>query len=152
MRGRAITGEEETMLMHVVSVLLSMATLAERAAYLPFPVRWLSLWAIWRARHAAEAFLAGTGSEVLSRPHGSAPLRRGYLPDEAFGLAAALRLLAFSLRRHTERLARPWLTWKCETQSLLHRPHFGGGGSAGGAFLRPLRASRKPTIPIAMRV
>ncbi len=77
MQGRAITEDERIVLMHVVAVVLSMANLAERAAYLPLPIRWLSLWALWRARSTVEGFLSGTGSEVLSRRRRSTLLRRG---------------------------------------------------------------------------
>jgi hypothetical protein len=114
MQGRAITEDERIVLMHVVAVVLSMANLAERAAYLPLPIRWLSLWALWRARSTVEGFLSGTGSEVLSRRRRSTLLRRGYSSADALDLAATLLLLAFALRRHTLRLARPWLTWKGE--------------------------------------
>jgi hypothetical protein len=83
-------------LMRIVAILLALASLAERAAGAPRPVRCQVLWALQQADAVARAFVAGSVWDAACQwPPAMTPVRHGFDPADAADLAASLRMLAF---------------------------------------------------------
>jgi hypothetical protein len=93
--------QERAALMRIVTLLLALAGLAERAASRSPAMRGFVLWVLRRAEAAARDFVAG-GEETPSMPVEPAGTR----PADAMRLAASLLRLARQLERQIERQAR----------------------------------------------
>ena len=87
-------GRDERTVRRIVTLLVALAVLAERAAVRSLPVRWFVLLILRRAETAAEEFvLEATGTP----PAAEGFVVTGNGPDDALGLAARLRALAAAL-------------------------------------------------------
>jgi len=96
MRGE--TSDERRALSRIVTLLFSLAALAERAGRAVLPVRLFVLFLLCRAEVAARDYAIGVGAASLA-----APARRVSDPAR---LALRLRTLALTLRIFAARLAR----------------------------------------------
>lgn len=83
-------------LRQIVTLLLSLAALAEKAGRRSFPVRWFVLVLLRHAEAVARDFVAETTGTTLPCPE--APLGAGTRPADAALLAGRLRMLAALLR------------------------------------------------------
>jgi hypothetical protein len=84
---------------HIVALLLSLAALADRAANLPHPVRWVVLRILRRAEIAGRDFVIAAARELRAAPWmlASAEAHGGSRPADAASLALSFRLLALAL-------------------------------------------------------
>jgi hypothetical protein len=93
--------EERAALMRIVTLLCSLAGLAELAASRPPAMRRFVLWILRRAEAVARDFVAGGhDAQFASMPIGPAGTR----PADAMRLAVGLRRLARQLERQARRL------------------------------------------------
>ncbi|MFH1794896.1 MAG: hypothetical protein ABIK36_16965 [Pseudomonadota bacterium] len=108
MSWKAKTGREQKVLVSIVSTLLALADLAERAAGRSPWVRWCVLWAAWQADLIARDYVAGSTWNEAGR-HWSPVLpmvRYGTHPADALDIAASLRALAQMVRTLAAKLGR----------------------------------------------
>ncbi|MCO5162467.1 MAG: hypothetical protein M9939_15140 [Mesorhizobium sp.] len=96
MRGKAKTGRGQEVLYSIVSTLLALAALAERAAGDSPWVRFSVLWAARQADLIAREFVAGSSWNAAGRLWSPAlpNVRYGTEPADALDIAASLRALA----------------------------------------------------------
>jgi len=93
--GKAATGKEREALGSIITLLLSLADLAERAAGRSFLVRFLVLSGLRHAHHVARDCFVGPSCVGA---------RRGHEAADAFDLAASFRALALVVRNLAARL------------------------------------------------
>ena len=96
--------DDEKMLRRIAAILLSLATLAERAGDRSRPVRWLVLWILQRAEVFASAYVSEF--DPLAIDYATLELADGH--DEAVRLAATFRMFAailFAIADQMQRLA-----------------------------------------------
>nr|WP_295463516.1 hypothetical protein [Mesorhizobium sp.] len=96
MAWKAKTGREQEVLVSIVSTLLGLAGLAEKAAGDTPWVRWCVLWAARQADLITRDFVAGSTWNPAGRLWSPAlpMVRYGTTPADALDLAASLRALA----------------------------------------------------------
>ena len=96
MAWKAKTGREQQVLKSIVSTLLALAGLAEKAAGDSPWVRWCVLWAARQADLIARDYVAGSTWNEAGRLWSPAlpVVRYGTAPADALDLAASLRALA----------------------------------------------------------
>ncbi|MCO5162740.1 MAG: hypothetical protein M9939_16520 [Mesorhizobium sp.] len=96
MRGKATTGKGQEVLVSIVSTLLALAALAERAAGDTPWVRFCVLWAARQADLIARDYVAGSSWNAAGRLWSPALpfVRYGTEPADALDIAASLRALA----------------------------------------------------------
>ena len=111
--------DTDDLLMRIVAVLLALASLAERAAGLPQPVRSAALWFLRPAQSLAWEFVTGQACPEIPCSH------RRDERAEAMRLAVSFRALACSLEAE---LAAPPRFPSCWSRLARHVPR------------RPLRA------------
>lgn len=119
-------GREQDVLVSIVSTLLALADLVERAASRSPWVRWCVLWSAWQADLVARDFVAGSARSAAGNywSPALASARYGAAPADAFDLAQSLRALALILRDMAQQIQR---------LSFLHdRPTFARPGDSGG--------------------
>ncbi len=92
------TRNKGDMLDRIVILLLALASLAERAAGAPGPVRCLVLWPLRRADAIAGAFVAGFAFDSANRLPSTEAVCQGNDPTDALTLALSLRTLALTLQ------------------------------------------------------
>ena len=96
MAWKAKTGREQEVLVSIVSTLLALAALAEKAAGDSPWVRWCVLWAARQADMIAREFVGGSEWNSAGRLWSPVlpTVRYGTEPADALDLAASLRVLA----------------------------------------------------------
>jgi hypothetical protein len=101
-------GREQDALVGIVSTLLALADLVERAACRSPWVRWCVLWSAWRADLVARDYVAGSARSAAGAywSPALASARYGAAPADAFDLAQSLRALALILRDMAEQIER----------------------------------------------
>lgn len=120
--------QERAALMRIVTLLLALAGLAERAANRSPAMRGFVLWVLRRAEAVARDFVAGSQDAPSMPP-------AGCRPADALRLALSLRRLARQLKRQIKRQARLML---------------GGAGSAGTQARQPVPAMHDVAQALSM--
>jgi len=92
------------MLDRIVTLLLALAGLAERAAGAPAPVRCVVLWLLRRADAVAAEFVADLAFDAAGRLEIASSDHHGCDPADALALALSLRTLALTLQAIAEQM------------------------------------------------
>ncbi|MFH1796026.1 MAG: hypothetical protein ABIK36_13575 [Pseudomonadota bacterium] len=105
---RAKAEKEQKVLVSIVSTLLALADLAERAALRSPWVRWCVLWAAWQANALLRDYVEGSSRTPAGRLRSSDPMPVGFgtHPADAQDLAASLRAFAHFMQAMAAHLRR----------------------------------------------
>ncbi|MCO5163805.1 MAG: hypothetical protein M9939_21980 [Mesorhizobium sp.] len=144
MRGKAKTGRGQEVLCSIVSTLLALAALTERAAGDTPWVRFSVLWAARQADLIARDYVAGSTWNAAGRLWSPAlpNVRYGTGPAYALDIAASLRALAVVISGIAAYLRRV-AVWR-QDQAFGEGSRDGGSIHGLDAFARRLREALSP--------